>query len=154
LRALVGRFNNLGLVAAAYNAGPKRVLDWLQQRATLPRETRDYVSIVTGRPVEEWRGLKKGVVFNVPRQVPCHQSAAFSAVAEAERAAQLREVAEQQRLAEKEREAARLQKKNKLAAASRSKFRPAAQNASPASLRRAASGGDKRLSVRRNLRSA
>ena len=49
LRTLLARFNNLGLVAAAYNAGPKRVFGWLRQRSTLPKETRDYVSIITGR---------------------------------------------------------------------------------------------------------
>jgi len=52
LRTLRARFNNLGLVAAAYNAGPKRVADWLEQRSELPKETRDYVNIITGRPPE------------------------------------------------------------------------------------------------------
>ena len=75
LRALRARFNNLGLVAAAYNAGPKRVADWLEQRSELPKETRDYVNIITGRPAEQWRGVKaKAVVYNVPRHVPCHRS--------------------------------------------------------------------------------
>src|ERR1044072_5108635 len=39
LRTLTERFGNLGLAAAAYNAGPKRVSDWLAQRSGLPRET-------------------------------------------------------------------------------------------------------------------
>jgi hypothetical protein len=167
LRGLVSRFNNLGLVAAAYNAGPKRVFEWLRQRTTLPKETRDYVSIVTGRPVEKWLGLKsRAVVFNIPRKVPCHQSAAFSAVEEAERAVLLRKAAEEQKLIEQEREAARLQKKQEREAAhlqknkkravatlSRTKPRAVARTASPshaASLR----GGDKRLFIKRNLRSA
>ena len=81
LRTLRARFNNLGLVAAAYNAGPKRVDDWLEQRSELPKETRDYVNIITGRPAEQWRGVKaKAVVYNVPRHVPCHRSEEFSSV--------------------------------------------------------------------------
>jgi hypothetical protein len=114
LRTLRARFGNLGLVAAAYNAGPKRVLDWQQQRAGLPRETRDYVSIVTGRPVEQWReGKAKTVVFNVPRYVPCHRIAAFAAIEQAERTAQLRKLAEEQKAAETARELLRRQKNNK-----------------------------------------
>jgi hypothetical protein len=40
---------NLGLAAAAYNAGPRRVRDWIAGRGQLPRETRAYVRIITGR---------------------------------------------------------------------------------------------------------
>jgi soluble lytic murein transglycosylase-like protein len=100
LRALRDRFgNNLGLIAAAYNAGPKRVADWLQQRSGLPRETREYVSLITGKPVEQWRGAgSRPTVFNVPREVPCHRTAEFSEVERAERAEQLQKIAEEQRL--------------------------------------------------------
>jgi len=49
-------FGNLGLAAAAYNAGSGRVHDWLGGRRPLPRETRAYVRIVTGRTVDEWAG--------------------------------------------------------------------------------------------------
>jgi hypothetical protein len=48
-------FGNIGLAAAAYNAGPQRVKDWIAGRANLPSETRAYVRIVTGRPVDDWR---------------------------------------------------------------------------------------------------
>lgn len=48
------RFGNLGLAAAAYNAGPARVTGWLAGNRELPRETRDYVAAITGRPVEDW----------------------------------------------------------------------------------------------------
>jgi hypothetical protein len=114
LRTLRARFGNLGLVAAAYNAGPKRVLDWLQQRGGLPQETRDYVGIVTGRPVEQWReGKAKTVVFNVPRHVPCHRITEFAEVEQAERAAQLRKIAEEQKAIEAARESLRRQKNNK-----------------------------------------
>lgn len=48
------QFGNLGLAAAAYNAGPGRVIRWLRRQSDLPAETRLYVAAVTGRPVEEW----------------------------------------------------------------------------------------------------
>lgn len=51
LRAL---FGNLGLAAAAYNAGPQRVKDWIAGRGKLPGETRAYVRIITGSSAEEW----------------------------------------------------------------------------------------------------
>jgi transglycosylase-like protein with SLT domain len=54
LRELLGQFGNLGLAAAAYNAGPQRVRDWLAGRRTLPRQTRHYVQAVTGRAAGEW----------------------------------------------------------------------------------------------------
>jgi hypothetical protein len=54
LRELLDQFGNLGLAAAAYNAGPRRVRDWLDRRGSLPEETRTYVRAVTGRGAEEW----------------------------------------------------------------------------------------------------
>lgn len=54
LRDLQRRFGNLGLAAAAYNAGEARVAGWLHGGGALPAETRAYVRSVTGRPVEEW----------------------------------------------------------------------------------------------------
>jgi hypothetical protein len=99
LRTLRARFANLGLIAAAYNAGPKRVLDWLAARASLPTETRDYVKLITGRSVEAWRNAKaKTVVFDVPRQVPCHQTPTFSSIERAEREAQELKLAEERRI--------------------------------------------------------
>jgi soluble lytic murein transglycosylase-like protein len=41
-------FGNLGLAAAAYNAGPARVSAWLTSHRPLPGETRNYVALVTG----------------------------------------------------------------------------------------------------------
>jgi hypothetical protein len=55
LAELRKRFGNLGLAAAAYNAGPQRVQDFLTGARNLPAETRKYVLAVTGRPVEEWQ---------------------------------------------------------------------------------------------------
>lgn len=55
LAELRARFGNLGLAAAAYNAGPQRVADWLSGKGGMPAETRGYVLIVTGADVEDWR---------------------------------------------------------------------------------------------------
>jgi hypothetical protein len=54
LRELRDRFGNLGLAAAAYNAGPGRVQKWLARKSALPRETRNYVHIITGYRPEKW----------------------------------------------------------------------------------------------------
>jgi len=64
LSQLRSQFGNLGLAAAAYNAGPKRVLDWMARRGKLPAETRQYVRNITGRTAEQW----------VRRQNPAGQS--------------------------------------------------------------------------------
>jgi hypothetical protein len=45
---------NLGLAAAAYNAGPGQVEAWLAGRLPLPAETQAYVRIVTGYAAEAW----------------------------------------------------------------------------------------------------
>jgi transglycosylase-like protein with SLT domain len=45
---------NLGLAAAAYNAGPAQVEAWLAGRRSLPGETLAYVLIVTGYPAQAW----------------------------------------------------------------------------------------------------
>ncbi len=55
LGELRGQFGNLGLAAAAYNAGPRRVQEWLAGSGPMPQETRNYVSVITGSTVEEWR---------------------------------------------------------------------------------------------------
>lgn len=54
LEELHTQFGNLGLAAAAYNAGPRRVRDWIEGRGALPAETRQYVLTITGRTVDEW----------------------------------------------------------------------------------------------------
>ena len=45
---------NLGLAAAAYNAGPAAVAAWRAGRAALPFETQAYVRLVTGYTAEAW----------------------------------------------------------------------------------------------------
>ena len=54
LSELRGQFGNLGLAAAAYNAGPRRVRDWLAGSGAMPAETRNYVLAITGRSVDDW----------------------------------------------------------------------------------------------------
>ena len=56
LAELALRFGNLGLAAAAYNAGPNAVAKWLDGQGGMPFETQDYVRAITGHDVEEWRG--------------------------------------------------------------------------------------------------
>ncbi|RVT85942.1 lytic transglycosylase domain-containing protein [Rhodobacteraceae bacterium CCMM004] len=55
LADLTGRFGNVGLAAAAYNAGEAGLQGWLDRRRGLPAETRDYVRAITGRRAEAWR---------------------------------------------------------------------------------------------------
>jgi hypothetical protein len=54
LGELRNQFGNLGLAAAAYNAGPRRVQEWLAGTGGMPQETRNYVSAITGTTVDEW----------------------------------------------------------------------------------------------------
>jgi hypothetical protein len=54
LSELRQRFGNLGLAAAAYNAGPRRVSEWLAGTGYMPAETRNYVFAITGRSVDDW----------------------------------------------------------------------------------------------------
>ena len=60
LRDLRAEFGNLGLAAAAYNAGPRRVQEWLAGSGPMPQETRSYVLAITGSTVEEWAKVAKG----------------------------------------------------------------------------------------------
>lgn len=55
LADLRAAFGNLGLAAAAYNAGANRVRKWLAGETTLPAETLDYVWTITGRPPIDWK---------------------------------------------------------------------------------------------------
>ena len=54
LKDLRGQFGNLGLAAAAYNAGPGRVRAWMAGAASMPAQTRAYVEAVTGNSVDKW----------------------------------------------------------------------------------------------------
>jgi hypothetical protein len=79
LRELIGQFGNLGLAAAAYNAGPKRVQDWLARRGSLPKETRDYVQHITGVAPEHWKSKPTAPAIKVAAQVPCQREAGLLA---------------------------------------------------------------------------
>jgi hypothetical protein len=72
LRELLHEFGNLGLAAAAYNAGPRRVRDWLEGRGGLPAETQRYVESITGHPAEEWAKAGTGTpaAADKPRSSP------------------------------------------------------------------------------------
>lgn len=59
LSELRGQFGNLGLAAAAYNAGPRRVQEWLAGSGPMPSETRNYVYAITGTPVDDWAAAGK-----------------------------------------------------------------------------------------------
>jgi Transglycosylase SLT domain/SPOR domain len=60
LAELREQFGNLGLAAAAYNAGPRRVQEWLAGTGPMPGETRNYVYAITGSSVEDWAKAGKG----------------------------------------------------------------------------------------------
>src|ERR1700679_2744279 len=60
LSELRGQFGNLGLAAAAYNAGPRRIQEWLAGTGPMPQETRHYVAVITGASVEEWQTAGRG----------------------------------------------------------------------------------------------
>jgi hypothetical protein len=80
LRDLRREFGNLGLAAAAYNAGSGRVRDWLAGRRELPAETRAYVRIVTGYSPEQWAGGSAGAgEMQSETPVPCRELAALAA---------------------------------------------------------------------------
>src|SRR5438046_2936141 len=59
LSELRSQFGNLGLAAAAYNAGPRRVQEWLAGSGPMPQETRNYVAAITGSTVDDWVSAAK-----------------------------------------------------------------------------------------------
>jgi len=86
LRELFQYFGNLGLAAAAYNAGPRRIEDWLAQRGKMPDETRNYVKIITGQPIEKWTERAEiDVAAHLPARAPCEGVLGLSRVAAADR---------------------------------------------------------------------
>src|SRR5579871_2829461 len=68
LAELRNQFGNLGLAAAAYNAGPRRVTEWLAGTGGMPYESRNYVSVITCSPIEDWAKAGKG--GNMPESAP------------------------------------------------------------------------------------
>jgi len=77
LAELRKQFGNLGLAAAAYNAGPRRVQEWLAGSGGMPAETINYVVAVTGRGLDQWASLgrnddwlRRGAKSNCRELVP------------------------------------------------------------------------------------
>jgi len=81
LHELRMQFGNLGFVAAAYNAGARRVAEWLERRGSLPRETRNYVVRVTGLSVDAWRKIRvDNDALTFVKPLPCRSLPAFASV--------------------------------------------------------------------------
>ncbi|WP_246775280.1 lytic transglycosylase domain-containing protein [Bradyrhizobium diazoefficiens] len=68
LNELRNQFGNLGLAAAAYNAGPRRVQEWLAGTGGMPEQTRNYVYAITGTSVDAW--AKAGATGKGPPSAP------------------------------------------------------------------------------------
>lgn len=81
-------FGNLGLAAAAYNAGENRVSRWLSSGGFLPLETEDYVLDIMGEPADNFADaayagtvhpLDKGKSFSEAcRQLPVRRAATIA----------------------------------------------------------------------------
>ncbi len=85
LHDLHEQFGNLGFVAAAYNAGAKRVSDWLARHRRLPRETLGYVVSITGHTVQQW--TKSSIdedSLRLARRLPCLDVPAFAQLEQAQ----------------------------------------------------------------------
>jgi len=89
LGRLLSQFGNLGLAAAAYNAGPGRVSDFMSKRRKLPDETKNYVERITGRSADRWtsRAFARAPEAQVmPVKAPCTEAVEAAAVAQAKAA--------------------------------------------------------------------
>jgi Transglycosylase SLT domain len=109
LRDLRLEFGNLGFVAAAYNAGAHRVMQWLEHRASLPRETRGYVVQVTGLSVDDWRKMAvNDEALTFVQRLPCRSLPAFASLEESHieqaqlQQAKLEQIKEEEAEADKE----------------------------------------------------
>jgi hypothetical protein len=72
LRRLRDEFGNLGLAAAAYNAGSGRVRGWLARKEALPAETQTYVRKITGSSAANWAVESK--TLKMAQQLPARAS--------------------------------------------------------------------------------
>lgn len=74
LSELHEQFGNLGLAAAAYNAGPRRVQEWLAGTGYMPSETRNYVYAITGTSIGDWATAgRNGAVKDRPKPAGCRE---------------------------------------------------------------------------------
>jgi hypothetical protein len=82
LATLVHKYGNLGLAAAAYNAGDGRVDAWLNRGAVLPAETRNYVLTITGRTIEQWPASNAAdASISLVKRMPCLNVQTFATAA-------------------------------------------------------------------------
>jgi soluble lytic murein transglycosylase-like protein len=135
LRQLHDQFGNVGLAAAAYNAGPGRILKWLANRASLPRETRNYVATITGRPPEHWRTASADSSFRPSRGLPCNRTAAFAEFKDAGGDAELDKDASAQQASDKKLTIGI--KRNPRASLFAARIKPLPQRAAAGSIQRA-----------------
>lgn len=70
LSELRSQFGNLGLAAAAYNAGPRRLQEWLDGTGYMPQETRSYVFAITGSSIDDWAAARNKTPEKTPDHVP------------------------------------------------------------------------------------
>jgi hypothetical protein len=78
LAELRNQFGNLGLAAAAYNAGPGRLRDFMAGRRPLPAETRNYVMAITGMSVDDWaKGTQSAGGAHAQPAANCHDLVAL-----------------------------------------------------------------------------
>jgi hypothetical protein len=114
LRSLRDEFRNLGFVAAAYNAGARRVMDWLDHGRTLPRETRGYVLNITGHSAEEWRKMPvDDASLHFVRRLPCRELPEFADLERAQREAQAAQQAQAEETRKAQAEQHEAQQQNK-----------------------------------------
>lgn len=74
---LRAQFGNFGLAAMAYNAGPRRVSNWLSKEGGLPFETRDYIAALTGQSAETFKSRTAQVIdFSLKKGQPFAKSCA------------------------------------------------------------------------------
>jgi hypothetical protein len=78
LAELRNQFGNLGLAAAAYNAGPGRLRDFMAGRRPLPAETRNYVTAITGMSIDDWaNGTRSAGEAHAQPVASCHDLVAL-----------------------------------------------------------------------------
>jgi hypothetical protein len=78
LNELRQRFGNLGLAAAAFHSGARRVQDWLAGSGYMPEETRDYVAAITGITLDDWvAAVRNGKTMDNPPDTSCRQMTAL-----------------------------------------------------------------------------
>ena len=78
LAELRNQFGNLGLAAAAYNAGPGRLREFMAGRRPLPAETRNYVMAITGMSVDDWaKGTQPAGAAHAQPTASCHDLVAL-----------------------------------------------------------------------------